>query len=115
MSDLKCAPVCGIDCGACKFLGEQCKGCGHEEGKPFWAAQIPGGICPLYECCHNQKRLEHCGTCIDFPCKMFTDLRDPNMTDEEFQESLSDRLTSLKRRAEVGTQKWLVEKTANQP
>ncbi len=115
MSDANCAPVCGIYCGSCGFLGQQCKGCGHEEGKPFWALGVPGGVCPLYDCCRNQKRLEHCGLCGDFPCKTFSDLRDPSMSDEEFQRSLCARQQDLKRRADIGTEKWLAEKIASQP
>jgi hypothetical protein len=115
MSNVNYAPVCGIYCGSCRFLGQQCKGCGYVEGKPFWAVEVPGGVCPLYACCHNQKHLEHCGLCADFPCKMFTDLRDPNMSDQEFQQSLRERVQDLKRRAEIGTEKWLAGRTANQP
>ncbi len=29
--------------------------------------------------------------CVDFPCKIFLELRDPNMSDEEFQKSLAAR------------------------
>ena len=29
MSDLNYAPVCGIYCGSCRFLGTECKGCGY--------------------------------------------------------------------------------------
>ncbi len=109
MTDKNLAPVCGIYCGKCSYLGNQCQGCGYVEGKPFWTSQIPSGICPLHDCCHNQKRLEHCGLCEEFPCKIFIDLRDPNMTDEEFEESLKARQQALLRRAEIGTDTWLKE------
>ncbi len=109
MHDKNYAPVCGIYCGNCSFLGEQCKGCGYVDGKPFWTAQIPSGICPIHDCCSNQKKMEHCGLCGDFPCKIFLELRDPNMSDEEFQESLNSRQEALKRRSEIGTEKWLIE------
>ena len=109
MNDTNYAPVCGIYCSSCGFLGEQCRGCGYVNGKPFWTAQIPSGICPIYDCCRNQKQIEHCGLCADFPCKIFLELRDPNMSDEEFQKSLAGRQEALKRRIEVGTESWLLE------
>jgi hypothetical protein len=106
------APVCGIYCGDCQFLGKNCEGCGKALGKPFWTEQMPSGICPLYDCCVNQKKLEHCGLCDDFPCKTFLDLRDPSMSDEEYKKSLVTRNDSLKKRARIGTEQWLKEKSA---
>jgi hypothetical protein len=110
MPDIQYAPVCGIYCGGCRFLGDQCKGCGHVNGKPFWTSQLPTGICPLYDCCRNNKKLEHCGLCPEFPCSIFLELRDPDMSDEEFKNSLDDRKNSLNRRAKIGTLAWLEEK-----
>lgn len=109
MIDKKLAPICGLVCSCCPYLGAQCPGCGHVEGRPFWAASLASGTCPLYECCRNQRRLEHCGLCGEFPCKMFLELKDPNMGDEEFQESLKARQEALGRRSEIGTDNWLVE------
>lgn len=109
MSNKNYAPVCGIYCGSCSYLGNQCKGCGYMAGKPFWTKQIPSGICPLHDCCGNQKQFEHCGLCEDFPCETFLELRDPNMSDEQFQESRKARQESLKRRTEIGTKRWLLE------
>jgi hypothetical protein len=57
----------------------------------------------------NQKQLEHCGLCEDLPCKMFLELRDPNMSDEEFHESLKARQEALRRRTEIATEKWIME------
>ena len=109
MSDINYAPVCGIYCGNCGLLGEQCEGCGYVDGKPFWTTQITSDICPLHDCCRNQKQLEHCGLCEDFPCKIFLRLRDPNMSDEKFESSHEARQKALKRRTGIGTEKWLQE------
>jgi hypothetical protein len=109
MKDKNYAPVCGIFCGDCEFLGTQCKGCGNVKGKPFWVAQIPSGICPIHDCCSNQKQIEHCGLCDDLPCDIFLELRDPSMNDDEFQKSLSERERNLIRRREIGTESWLFE------
>jgi hypothetical protein len=112
MQDKNYAPVCGIYCGSCNFLGDRCKGCGYVNGKPFWTEKIPSGVCPLHDCCHNKKHLEHCGLCEEFPCEIFLQLRDPGMSDNEFEKSLKERKRSLKRRTEVGTEKWLLEAAA---
>jgi len=58
-------------------------------------------------------QLEHCGLCDQFPCKTFLELRDPNMSDEQFQISLDSRKNELKKRAELGTEKWLKNKPAS--
>ena len=51
----------------------------------------------------------YCGMCEDFPCKIFLELRDPNMSDEEFEKSLKTRQDALIRRREIGTEKLLLE------
>ena len=54
MSDSNLAPVCGLYCGTCTFLGSQCRGCGHVEGRPFWTSQMKIALCPLYDfCCRS--------------------------------------------------------------
>ena len=113
MNDVNYAPVCGIFCGDCEYLNKDCRGCGYEEGKAFWTNMMPSKICPLYDCCRNNNNLEHCGLCDDFPCKTFLDLRDPNMSDDEFQKSLALRQKELKRRVDIGTSNWLKEKSAS--
>ena len=109
MGDINHAPVCGLYCGSCSYLDNPCPGCGYVEGKPFWTSQIPTGVCPIYACCRNEKKLEHCGLCDEFPCQTFLDLRDPSMSDEQFQQSLDTRRNNLQRRAQAGTDQWLRE------
>jgi Protein of unknown function (DUF3795) len=109
MSNKNYGPVCGLYCGECEFLGKQCQGCGHVDGKPFWTAHVQSGVCPIHDCCRNRKQLDHCGLCPDFPCKTFLELRDPNMSDEVFEASLATRQASLRKRAEIGTEQWLLD------
>ncbi|MBN1319223.1 MAG: DUF3795 domain-containing protein [Thermoleophilia bacterium] len=109
MTDSNHAPVCGVYCGSCHLLWEQCSGCGYVDGRPFWTASMGVEVCPLHECCRDQKHLEHCGMCADFACGLFLRLRDPEMSDEQFEESLRTRQEALRRRMEVGTEQWLVE------
>jgi hypothetical protein len=109
MTDVNLAPVCGLYCGNCEYLEVQCRGCGYEQGKPFWTKGIE--VCQLYDCCVNTKHLEHCGMCNDLPCGMFLSLRDPSLSDEEFEKSLVERRESLKKRSLIGTEQWLKETT----
>ncbi len=110
MIDKALAPVCGLYCGSCEYFKKQCQGCGHVNGKPFWTAQIKDKICPLYNCCINQKQLEHCGLCNEFPCETFTELRDPSLGEEEARQALLARQNELVKRKEIGTERWLEEK-----
>ena len=110
MPDTNLAPPCGLYCGTCEHLGEKCRGCGHQGGKPFWTAMAKVENCPLYDCCQNRKQLEHCGLCDDFPCETFNSLRDPSLSDEAAEESLRERQKDLTLRKEVGTETWLEEK-----
>jgi hypothetical protein len=109
--DTNYAPVCGIYCGSCELLDKQCRGCGYVDGKPFWTEQFGVRVCPLHDCCRNSRRLEHCGLCADFPCKVFLEMRDPSMSDEEARKSLEGRQADLQRRRQVGTDGWLKEKS----
>ena len=113
--DRKLAPVCGIYCGSCELLGKQCKGCGYVDGKPFWAEQFGVRVCQLHDCCRNSRHLEHCGLCADFPCKVFLEMHDPSMSDDEARKSLEARQADLRRRGQVGTDEWLKEKYRKKP
>lgn len=59
---------CGVCCSDCNRREQvKCKGC-TEMPAPFW-----GGICEVKKCCEN-KKLNHCGQCTDFPCKTAADM-----------------------------------------
>jgi hypothetical protein len=109
MVDEKLAPPCGLMCVSCPFLGKNCRGCGYVEGKPFWTDEYHIEVCPIYNCSMNRKNLEHCGLCDELPCEIFLELKDPNISEEEFQRSLKERQESLNERREKGTLKWLEE------
>lgn len=110
MADANLAPVCGLYCGTCEYLGNQCQGCGHQQGKPFWTKDTGIEVCQLYDCCINIRHLEHCAMCDDLPCEMFLSLRDPSLSDEEAEKSLAERKKDLKKRNLIGTEQWLKEK-----
>ena len=65
---------CGINCNSCPWykheLEPKCPGCYKLKGKPFW------GNCETYTCTQNNQ-VEHCGLCVDFPCREFMTRYDP--------------------------------------
>jgi hypothetical protein len=105
--DTALAAACGLYCGDCEHIGDKCDGCSQVAGKPFWTTQFGVEVCPLYDCSVNQKRLEHCGLCEDFPCETFNSLRDPTLSDEEAEKALQKRGRDLLLRKELGTEAWL--------
>lgn len=57
---------CGILCSGCGFRESMgCKGCVNIE-KPFH------GVCDVKKCC-EEKKLEYCGQCGEFPCQLLKD------------------------------------------
>lgn len=82
------------------------------EGKPFWTQQMEVKVCPLHDCCRNRRQLEHCGLCADFPCAVFLEMRDPALGDEEARKAMEARQADLRRRKEIGTDRWLEERAA---
>lgn len=57
---------CGVCCNSCDRKEQvNCKGC-LEMKLPFW-----GGECKVKACC-EEKTLDHCGVCPEFPCEMLS-------------------------------------------
>ena len=86
--------VCGQACGECDFYQKDCPGCNESRGKAFFVSE--GKACPIYACAANRKRLTHCGFCGEAPCQLWRDIRDPVLSDQEFEEDLNHRLEQLK-------------------
>ncbi len=80
---------CGLDCDACVNREEcGCSGC-LDLAEGDWA-----GDCDIKKCCED-KLLEHCGLCPDFPCDL---LRNTAFDTEEGDDG--ERLITLKRWSE---------------
>jgi len=97
--------VCGIDCEvACtecnkkneEFAQQPCKGCNEAKGQLFWTKYLNLDTCPIYQCCVNEKHLEHCGKCEELPCQIHFSTKDPSYSDEAFEQSIRDRVNFLK-------------------
>jgi hypothetical protein len=93
--------ACGLVCDECEFFNKSCTGCISVKGSTFWAKEmLPSKVCPLYDCTVNQKGYKNCGGCAELPCKMFRDMKDPNSTEEQHQQSLLTRVDALRRNQE---------------
>ena len=86
--------VCGLECAACPLYHSSCPGCNQCGGRVFHAPA--GKPCPLYACAVNKKRRTGCGGCAQIPCPLWEQVRDPALSQEEFEASLSARLENWK-------------------
>jgi hypothetical protein len=94
------AAVCGRYCAACTaYEGGSCCGCGYQLG------QTRRGECAVFCCCIEDRGLEHCGLCLDFPCQVFLSHAPPR--------DVARRYRALRRRAELGTAAWLKEEASH--
>ena len=123
MSDKNLVAVCGLYCGSCGiYLATQennkekllkyalvlnqslnetlCDGCRAARKSAHCSR-----MCSFFTCIQN-KGIEFCGACPEFPCKVLTD----------FQSRMPHRveiLESLNRLKEIGWEKWLIEMKEN--
>ncbi len=96
MNSLDTIAPCGTDCKTCSHFDNDCEGCRQRLGNPFWGKQFGMDICPIWDCAVNERKIEHCGNCGDFPCQNpYLDLRDPSMSDEEWDACNQERRENL--------------------
>ena len=86
--------ACGTDCTACPLHGDRCAGCNESRGKAFHTSG--GKPCAIYACCANRHRFATCASCDQLPCDVWRATRDPSVTEEQFQQSVCDRVSALK-------------------
>ncbi len=90
--------VCGCVCSDCEYLKKsECSGCFKIKGKVWWASYISATVCPIYACVIDKKKINHCGRCPEIPCQLWRDLKDPNYTDEQHEESMRNRIENFKK------------------
>jgi hypothetical protein len=89
--------VCGLDCSVCEFYEKTCTGCYAVKGSTFWAKEMmPGKVCPLFQCAFNDRGHESCGDCLELPCKLFLEMNDPALSDEEHLKMIQVRVHRLR-------------------
>lgn len=85
---------CGTDCSKCGFYGGLCKGCNETCGKVFHAPE--GKACPIYQCAVQKHKFSTCADCDKLSCPIWRATKDPNMSDDEFEASIQNRVQNLK-------------------
>ena len=89
--------ACGLVCDECEFFSKTCSGCFEVKGSTFWAIEMMSGkVCPLYDCSVIKRGYHNCGDCIELPCKMFREMKDPGSTEEQHQQSIITRVAALR-------------------
>lgn len=91
---MKQTSCCGAVCAECKCYEILCKGCSESKGEVFHTPK--GEACPIYVCAVHKKKVKNCGECRLVPCVLWRDTRDPQLSDEEFQNSIQVRRANLK-------------------
>lgn len=86
---------CGAVCAECGLYPSQCAGCRKIKGKVYWLQYIGAEVCPVYDCCVNDKKHENCGSCEKLPCAKFT--KDPTISDEQNEANLKIMTERLRR------------------
>lgn len=86
---------CGTECGKCSFLGSLCTGCNAANGKVFHAPK--GKACPIYSCCVQKHKFADCSACDELPCSVWKSTKDPNLSEEQFEGTIQERIHNLKK------------------
>lgn len=92
----KIISCCGVVCSECQYYPSDCAGCPKIKGIAFWLEFSGGSICDIYDCCMNQKKLDHCGQCSSLPCDLYLNASDPTISQEENERILQNQLVQLK-------------------
>ncbi len=88
---------CGVNCSDCDRYPNQCSGCLAIKGEVYWAPYLDMKVCPTYQCCINEKKLNHCGQCSKFPCQNY-DYVNPLISQEEQAKVFKNQLVNLMKR-----------------
>jgi len=56
-----------------------------------------GNYFRVTHCRSQEKALPNCGACVELPCKLFNELKDPNISEEEHQKSILQRVVNLRK------------------
>jgi len=100
----KLAACCGLYCGACidYLVYKSCHGC--ECDCRTCAASEHHVTCDIYKCCVEQKGLETCSKCDEFPCsKLIQFCYNPVWLHH------LPVMENLRRQKAVGAKKWVME------
>jgi len=94
---------CGVFCGACPSYEKSCLGCGSSERtqrrKSKWQ-------CKIRKCCFEDKNLNFCIDCHEFPCNLIEKLKNSHPCDVRFKyrHEIYDNIERIK---EIGVENWV--------
>jgi len=102
------ASFCGIYCGACpSYIRSSCLGCRSDnrtqKRKSKWS-------CLIRKCCQEEKNLDLCIECEDYPCKNLEKLKNSHLKDEkyDYRHQIFYNLVRIKKN---GLKDWLEEQS----
>jgi len=78
----KVIAACGASCTDCRAYQKECVGCSELRGQVPWMVYVNEKVCPIYDCCVNERKHERCNECSELPCKRYYQYRDPELSDE---------------------------------
>lgn len=84
---------CGTECTKCSFYKNQCQGCNESNGKVF---HTPARPCPIYQCSVQKHKYATCAACKNMPCEIWLATRDPQLSQEAFDETIRERSSNLR-------------------
>ena len=74
---------------------DDCPGCREVCGKPFWTEFAKISVCPIYDCCANERGRNTCKNCPEVPCERYFANPDPSMCEEEARKTLERNMGHL--------------------
>jgi len=91
--DISC---CGVICSECNMYPDKCAGCIAVKGVAYWTEYAGIDVCPIYKCCIGNRHFSNCGQCEKLPCEKYYEHKDPDMTDEEHRQTVTEMVKVLK-------------------
>jgi hypothetical protein len=100
---------CGVYCGACPSFGRTCRGCGSEDRDQKRTSKWG---CKLRRCCFDQRGLDLCVECDEFPCRKYIAKLPGSHPDDPRFAYRREAIDNLGRVREVGPDVWLEEQAS---
>ncbi|AXV37294.1 MAG: hypothetical protein CIT01_03310 [Methanobacterium sp. BRmetb2] len=97
------AAPCGVFCGACPSYKKSCLGCGSDDRKQKRKSKWG---CKIRKCCFEDKNLNLCIDCDEFPCALIEKLKNsyPGEARFKYRHEIYDNLKKIR---EIGVENWV--------
>ena len=97
------AAPCGVFCGACPSYKKSCLGCGSDDRKQKRKSKWG---CKIRKCCFEDKNLNFCIDCDEFPCGLIEKLKNSHHDEVRFKyrHEIYDNLEKIN---EIGIENWV--------